>query len=127
MRIRLGNVQLKIMRILWRKQSATAREITEELSKEGTFAHSTVQTLLRKLEAKGAVSHEIQDRTFYFKPEVEESLVSQSATSEFIDRMFEGSLSGLVAHVLDHEVIAPEEFDRLEKMIKAKKQENSKC
>src|SRR5438132_226891 len=47
----LGKVQLEIMRILWRRGRATAREITEEMSQTQQIAHSTVQTLLRQLQA----------------------------------------------------------------------------
>ena len=54
MSVKLGSVQLRIMRVLWARGEATAREITDDLSRDGAIAHSTVQTLLRKLEAKGA-------------------------------------------------------------------------
>ena len=59
---RLGRVQLKIMQVLWEKGRANAREITEALNREAPIAHSTVQTLLRKLEAKGSVAHEAVER-----------------------------------------------------------------
>jgi predicted transcriptional regulator len=52
---RLGKVQLQIMQILWQRGQATAKEITDELNRHKPTAHSTVQTLLRKLEDKGAV------------------------------------------------------------------------
>jgi BlaI family penicillinase repressor len=55
---RLGKVQLEIMQVLWERGEATAREITDTLCLSTPIAHSTVQTLLRKLELKGAVSHE---------------------------------------------------------------------
>jgi len=55
--MKLGKVQLEIMKVLWQYGDATARQITDELSKTEEIAHSTVQTLLRKLEAKGAVEH----------------------------------------------------------------------
>lgn len=65
---KLGKVQLQIMQVLWQQGQATAREITDELSRHKPIAHSTVQTLLRKLETKGAVRHETQERTFIFRP-----------------------------------------------------------
>ena len=44
---------------------------------EKPIAHSTVQTLLRKLEAKGAVRHEVHDRTFVFKPLIDSRSVTR--------------------------------------------------
>ena len=49
---RFGRVQLMIMQVLWQKGRASAREITEALNRREPIAHSTVQTLLRKLEVQ---------------------------------------------------------------------------
>ena len=114
---RLGKVQLEIMRVLWRRGAATAREITDELSRDKPIAHSTVQTLLRKLEAKGAVTHEMENRTFVFRPVHEESEVTTSATRELLARLFQGSVSGLVAHLLANEKISRDEMQRLRQLI----------
>src|SRR5215510_4697666 len=75
---RLGKVQYQIMQVLWRHGRATARRITEELSQDQPIAHSTVQTLLRKMEAKGAVTHEIEDRTFVFVPLYQQNEVKEN-------------------------------------------------
>jgi BlaI family penicillinase repressor len=115
---KLGKVQLQIMEVLWRQGAATAREITDELSRQTPIAHSTVQTLLRKLEAKGAVRHEEQGRTFVFKPVYEQTEVAASATNDLLTRIFKGSVSGLVAHLLKHEQVSPEEMKRLRQLIK---------
>ena len=117
MSITLGRVQLRIMRVLWDEGEATARQITENLSASEPIAHSTVQTLLRKLEAKRAVCHEQRDRTFVFRPLVAESEVSRSAAQELLSRVFAGSVSGLVAHLLDSEEVSAEEMKRLRELV----------
>ena len=115
--VRVGAVQMQIMRVLWTRERATAREITDELSKNGDTAHSTVQTLLRKLEAKGAVGHEVEGRTFVFHPLVTEAEVRRSATRELLSRIFDGSPVGLVAHLVRHEHISPDELEEIRKLI----------
>lgn len=67
----LGRVQLLIIQVLWDKRRTTAREITDAINASEPIAHSTVQTLLRSLENKGSVSHEVDGRTFVFFPIVE--------------------------------------------------------
>ncbi len=125
MAIKIGNLQLKIMRVLWQHGEATARQITDAVSKIEPVAHSTIQTLLRKLEVKKAVAYEERDRTFVFHALVSESEITQSATKDLISRVFYGSLSGLVAHVLENEDISDEEMAKLRQLIeeKAKEQE----
>src|SRR5260370_11312917 len=96
---RLGRVQHEIMQVLWQRGRATAREITEELSRARPIAHSTVQTLLRKLEAKGAVTHDLEDRTFVFRPLFQQAEVRETATRDLLTRVFHGSVYGVGAHV----------------------------
>ena len=120
---RLGRVQLKIVRVLWEKGRANAREITETLSRQEPIAHSTVQTLLRKLEAKGAVGHDVEDRTFVFYPLVREDRVKQGATQELVDRVFGGSPAGLVAYLLENQRVSDKELAEIRKLIGEKKTE----
>ena len=118
--LRFGKVQMRIMQVLWNKKRANAREITDELNKIEPIAHSTVQTLLRKLEAKEAVDHEIDNRTFIFYPLVKAEKVTQSALREFVDRIFAGSPSGLVSYLIKHEKISKEDMQKIRQLIKEK-------
>jgi len=115
--MRIGSVQLRIMRVLWDEGEATARRISELMSIDSPIAHSTVQTLLRQLEVKGAVMHERRERTFLFRPVVVEADVSRSAAQDLLDRVFRGSVSGLVAHLLDHEEVSDEEMRLLRRVV----------
>jgi len=116
-RTRMGAVQLRIMRVLWKHGQATARQITDELRLEGDIAHSTVQTLLRKLEKKGAVDHTVVDRTFVFHPLVAEEEVIDAATSDLVKGLFKGSAYGLVAHLVENEKIPPDELEEIRRLI----------
>ena len=114
---RMGRVQLRIMQVLWEQGQATAKEITETLNRSGPVAHSTVQTLLRKLEAKGAVAHDVRERTFVFHPCVHEQEMRRSLTHDLIGRVFEGSASGLVAFLVREERLSTEELERIRQIV----------
>ena len=113
----LGRVQLLIMQVLWEKGRATAREITDAMNEREAIAHSTVQTLLRGLEEKGAVAHQAEGRTFVFYPLVEEGNFKQSATRDLVERVFGGSAATLVAHLLKNEDVSRHEIDEIRKLI----------
>ena len=117
MSVRLGRVQLRIMQVLWQRKQATAREITEALNAEEPIAHSTVQTLLRNLEAKRAAGHAIEGRTFVFHPLVREEQVTRSATRDLLDRVFDGSVSNLVSYLLKNEKVTLQELKELRRLI----------
>jgi BlaI family penicillinase repressor len=122
MSIRLGKMQFRIMQVLWSHGEASARQITDKLNlhQKRPVAHSTVQTLLRKLEVKRAVAHREQDRTFFFRPLIDQSHATRNATRDLIDRVFSGSAAGLIAHLLRDENIPPEELQQLRKLLSAK-------
>jgi len=116
---------MRIMRHLWTRKMS-ARELTSALNDEAgeaPMAHSTVQTLLRQLENKGAVGHQSHDRTFVFEPLVEKSRTLSHATREFIDRLFSGSVQGLMAHLLSSEQVSAKELDKIEKLIAQRRKE----
>jgi BlaI family transcriptional regulator, penicillinase repressor len=119
-KLKFGLVQLRIMQVLWEKGEANAREITDALNKIKPIAHSTVQTLLRKIEAKGAADHRIDNRTFVFFPLVEEENVTRYSIHDFVDRLFGGSPGGLVSYLLKNEKIPQEELDEIRKLIAKK-------
>ena len=116
---RLGKVQLQIMQVLWERGEATAREITNALNLSAPIAHSTTQTLLRKMEGKGAVAHESRDRVFVFRPLSRQSEVSETAARDLLTRVFGGSVYGLVSHLLKHETVSSDELARLRALLNA--------
>jgi BlaI family transcriptional regulator, penicillinase repressor len=120
---KLGRMQFRIMQVLWDRGRASAREITEALNASEPVAHSTVQTLLRQLEAKGAVSHEAEDRTFVFTPLLREDKVKRTAARELLDRVFGGNVGSLVAHLLKQERLTREELDELHRLIDQRRQD----
>lgn len=113
----LGRVQLLIMQVLWDKQRATAREITDTISKREAIAHSTVQTLLRGLEEKSAVAHEAEGRTFIFFPLVEEQEFKETATRDLVERVFGGNAATLMAHLLNDKKVSRKELNEIRKLI----------
>ena len=105
--IQLGRMQFRIMQVLWDRGRANAREITDALNESEPVAHSTVQTLLRQLEAKGAIGHEEAGRTFLFFPRLKEDKVKRTAARDLLERVFGGSVGSLVAHLLKTEQAVP--------------------
>jgi BlaI family transcriptional regulator, penicillinase repressor len=115
--VRMGKVQLRIMRVLWDRGRANAREITDLLNRDEPIAHSTVQTLLRKLEAKGAVGHDAVDRVFIFFPRVAEENVRRGATHDLVERVFGGSPAELLSYLLKNERVSKQELDEIRRLI----------
>jgi BlaI family penicillinase repressor len=118
---RLGDLQLRIMQILWRRAEAAVAEVHQALSGEGDWAYTTIATMLRKMEARGLVRHRLHERKFLYRPGVKAEEVTRKISAHFIERLFEGSLADMMAHLLTTRQISREELARLEALIAERK------
>jgi len=118
---RLGDLQLKIMKVLWLQAEVTVGDVHQTLVREGEWAYTTIATMLRKMEARGLVRHRLHERKFLYRPTVRAEEVTQGISSHFIDRLFEGSLADMVAHLLTTRQVSREELTRLEALIAERK------
>ena len=113
---KIGWGQMKIMQVLWQKQRATARDITEILCRHEKIAHSTVQTLLRTLENKKLAGHDVEDRTFVYYPLVQNDKITKRTMKNVIDYIFNGSAENLVSFVLKNKWITPGEIEEISRI-----------
>jgi len=118
---RLGELQLKIMQALWDRPDATIAQVRAAVSPDASLAHSTIATMLRKMEARGLIKHRVLDRKFLYRPLVKEDEVARKMSEHFIEGLFEGSLAGMVSHLLKTQDISRQELERLEKLIAEQK------
>lgn len=122
----LTELQLEIMNILWEREEATIVEVREALQSERDLAHTTVSTLLSRLEKKGVVTHRTEGRQYVYAPAVEAQRVKRSVVSEFSDvaeRLFSGDIADLVTHLLAENEVDADDLARVRKMIEAKEAE----
>ena len=119
---RLGDLQLRIMRILWYTGPASVAHVRRKLEGDD-LAYTTVATMLRKMEARGLVRHRQHQRRFIYEPAVSAADVTRSMTHDMVDRLFEGSLTDAVSHLLETREVSPEELDRLEHLIQERKKQ----
>ena len=118
--VRLGDLQLRILRVLWGSEEATVSAVQRELADE-RLAYTTVATMLRKMEQRGLVGHVEEGRRFVYRAAVAEDEVTRSMADDFVDRLFDGSLADAVSHLLDGREVSRDELDRLERLIRQRK------
>ena len=118
---RLGDLQLRIMKTLWQRAEAAVAEVHQALAGDGELAYTTIATMLRKMEARGLVHHRLHERKFLYRPAIRAEEVTRRISAHFIDRLFEGSLADMMAHLLTTRQISREELARLESLIAARK------
>ena len=119
---RLGDLQLRIMKVLWERRAATVAEVLDALDdSDASLAYTTIATMLRKMEARDLVSHRAEGRSFIYSAKVEEGDVSRSMANHLVDRLFAGSLFEAVSHLLTTREVSKDELKQLEKLISERK------
>jgi len=117
---RLGDLQLRIMRVLWDLGEGTVAEVLEKLDGE-PLAYTTVATMLRKMEDRGLLQHREEGLRFVYLPAVSATDVTRSMADDLVDRLFDGSLAGAVSHLLENREVSPGELAELQALITAHK------
>jgi BlaI family transcriptional regulator, penicillinase repressor len=113
---RLGDLQLRIMRVLWELGRATVAEVQAGLRGE-PLAYTTVATMLRKMEDRGLLEHREEGRRFVYVPAVSAADVTRSMADDLVDRLFSGSLADAVSHLLENREVSKKELAQLQELI----------
>lgn len=109
----------EILEILWTKGHASAREVTEALSKTKTVAFTTVQTMLKILDDKGFITHRSEGRTFIYRPAISRSQARNIALRQLMGQFFNGSPQALAQHLLEEHRVDLAELEALQARVDA--------
>ena len=92
--------ELTIMKVVWKLESATVRDIYEQLRERRDVAYTTVLTMMKILEHKGYVKKTRVDRAFVYRPTRPRQQVLGGMVREFIDRVFDGASRPMLLHLV---------------------------
>lgn len=107
--------ELDVMAVLWQRGDATVAEVHERLAAD--LAYTTVLTVLRTLEQKGAVRHEEEGKAYRYYPVVEREAAGRRALRRVQDKIFGGSESLLLTEFVRDRELSTEELKRLRRLI----------
>jgi BlaI family penicillinase repressor len=113
----LGEVEQSVMDYIWTHGSTTAEACREALATTRPMKDSTIRTVLRRLEEKGYLRHEVEGRTFIYKPSDQRQNVAVRAVKSIIDRFCGGSAEALVLGMVDNDVLDSRQLERLARKI----------
>ena len=113
----LGARELAIMKVVWRLEEASVREVYETLRKRRPVAYTTVMTMMSTLEAKGFLKKRADGRAFRYRPAHHQGRVITSLVREFVDRVFDGASRSLLAHLITEERLTKEEREEFKRLI----------
>ena len=111
--IALTEAEWTVMECLWEKSPRTGRETVAWLDQKMGWTRSTTLTMLRRLEAKGAVAGDTDGELKTFRPLIAREEVAVRETENLLDRAYKGSLSLLVSSLTRKQSLPQKEIDEL--------------
>ena len=110
--------ELAIMKVVWRLESATVRDVYEALRAERTIAYTTVMTMMRILEDKGYLKKSNStDRAYVYAPAKPRQQVLGAMVRDFVDRVFDGAPDSLLLHLAKDNKLTLKQRRIIEKLI----------
>lgn len=117
----LTDLQQAILELLWTNGPATSEQVREALRTRHPLKDSSVRTLLRRLEARGYVSHRLKGKTFVYRARVQPRAMAARAVRHIIDRFWAGSVEHFLVGMVDEKVLSLPEIQRLVRRVRKKK------
>lgn len=105
--VSLSELQIALMRVLWQRGEASTAEVASELADSRGLAHTTVATLLTRLEKRGVVAQRRDGRQLFYRAKISEPEVRRSMVADLVGALFGGDPRALAAHLLRESEIAP--------------------
>ena len=122
----ISEAEFEVMKIVWQHAPISTNEITDRLVKTTSWSPKTIQTLIKRLVNKGALTYEKQSRVFGYTPLVGEAEYIGQESSSFLKRFYNGNIASMVSAFLDSDKLTEKEIDSLRSLLSEnnKKEEN---
>jgi BlaI family transcriptional regulator, penicillinase repressor len=116
---RITDAELDVMEVLWgADEPLTAADIAERIDPTRDWTLATVKTMLSRLAAKSAISYRVEGRRFLYSPAIERESYVGLESRRFVDKLFGGRLSPLVARLAEEHSLDDEDIAAIEAILK---------
>jgi len=109
--------ETEILRLVWQLKRATVQGVCDHLPASREIAYATVQTLLRRLEKKGYLKHDVEGKAHVFLPAAKREDVIKRSINDFLNRLFGGDPKPLMQFLAEEGRIGAEDLEDLRELI----------
>ena len=113
----LTPLELQIMNVLWDCGPSNVQSVQEKLAGSPKLAYTTVQTMLNVLHRKGRVRRRLRGRAYDYAPALTREKAENNAIGDMIDRLFGGSVDGLLMSLVKSRQLSPTKLQELSDLV----------
>ena len=113
-------LELEILKILWRDGEATVRQVKKQLSSFRKLAYTSVMTMMTIMTEKGYLKRRRKRNYYMYKPLIMEKATTSGMLGDIVNRVFDGSAMAAMVNLLETGDIDEAELAKLRRLITRK-------
>lgn len=113
----ISEAEFEVMKVIWKYAPISTNEITDKLTHSTTWSPKTIQTLIKRLVTKGALSYKKQSRVFVYTPLIEEKEYISQKSSSFLERYYNGNITSMLSAYIKDDKLSRQDIDTLRSLL----------
>ena len=122
----ISEAEFEVMKVVWKYAPINTNEITEKLVQTTNWNPKTIQTLIKRLVSKKALTYEKQGRDFVYTPLVKEDEYIRRESNTFLNRFYDGNITSMLDSYLEDDKLSETEIDTLRSLLSEKPKKGGK-
>ena len=113
----ISEAEFEVMKIVWKHAPISTNEIIDKLLQTTSWSPKTIQTLIKRLVTKGALTYEKQSRVFVYTLLVEENEYIGQESNSFLKKFYDGDITAMLSAYIENDKLSATEIDTLRALL----------
>ncbi len=113
----ISEAEFEVMKVIWKYAPISTNEVTEKLTQTTDWSPKTIQTILKRLVTKKALTYEKQSRVFVYTPLVPETEYIRQESNSFLNKYYNGNIVSMLTSYLEDDKLSKTELDTLRHLL----------
>lgn len=113
----ISESEFEVMKLIWKYAPISTNDITERLTKTTAWSPKTIQTLIKRLVTKGAITYEKQGRMFVYTPLINETEYVGQQSRSFLARFYDGNIAAMLSSYIKNDKLSRDELAALRALL----------
>lgn len=113
----ISEAEYEVMKVVWKYAPISTNEITDLLTQTTNWRPKTIQTLIKRLVTKGALTYEKRSRVFVYTPLIDEKEYIGQESHSFLERYYDGDITAMLSSYIEDDKLSESEIDTLRSLL----------
>ena len=113
----ISEAEFEVMKIVWKHAPISTNDITDRLLRTTSWSPKTIQTLIKRLVTKKALTYEKQGRVFVYTPLVKENEYIDQKSTSFLKRSYDGDITAMLSSYIENDRLSETDIDHLRSLL----------